>query len=98
MKKIELLENPNIMVKNKNGLHIELIPKTKKINVVYLMYWAKRVYKEYRNHRFKFSCKGYIFDGKKFADDIMFLKGFYIYEKKTGRHRTFKPYVFGKTY
>ena len=93
MKTIE--NNPNIEVSKIKGYrgiddetYIEIIPYNRELNIDYVLYWIKKIQKEYKN--FVINIENYCIDGLNETNNNLIFDGSMLCNKYTKEYRTIK--------
>ena len=81
--------NPNIQVSRlDNKTYIEIIPYNRELNIDYVLYWIKKIQKNYTN--FVINIQNYCIDGLSETNNNLIFNGSILYNKYTEEIRTIK--------
>lgn len=88
---ISIENNMNIEVsycKYNNEIYIEIVPYDRELNIDYVLYWIKKIKKEYTN--FVISIQNYCIDGLSETNNNLICNGSKLWNKYTEQYRTIK--------
>jgi len=88
---IAIENNMNIEVsycKYNNETYIEIIPYDRELNIDYVLYWIKKIKKEYTN--FGIYIQNYCIDGLSETNNDLIFNGSKLWNKYTEQYRTIK--------
>jgi hypothetical protein len=91
----QLKNNPNIQITNIKGYrslddehYIEIVPYNRELNINYVLFWIKKIQKEYKN--FVLSIDNYCIDGLSETNNNLINNGSILQNKYTEQYRTIK--------
>ena len=83
------MKNRNVVVSYQNNeRYIEIIPQNRELNIDYVLYWIKKIKKEYDN--FTLCVQGYCIDGLSETNNYLIFDGSILWNKWSEEYRTIK--------
>ena len=71
-----------------NETYIEVVPYDRELNIDYVLYWIKKIKKEYTN--FVINIDGYCIDGLSETNNYLIFDGSILWDKYSEEYRTIK--------
>tara|TARA_Y100001973_G_scaffold52009_1_gene77100 strand:- start:1140 stop:1400 length:261 start_codon:yes stop_codon:yes gene_type:complete len=83
------MKNRNVVVSYQNNeRYIEIIPYNRELNIDYVLYWIKKIKKEY--DIFTLYVQGYYIDGLSETNNYLIFDGSILWNKWSEEYRTIK--------